>query len=294
MTKWTYEKVKQFYEEHGCTLLESEYKGLSEFHKFLCSCGNPTERQFRSFRNGSRHCKSCRYSKVSTSKQLTDTDIQDRVTALDLSFIRYTRETLSKTEVWVTYRCRKDHECTERLSTLTKRKICHTCSALTMNKDKRTPYADIYMELHSLGLTLLTPENEYTNSQQLINYICECGKPAKGYLRGIRDGIRCGCKRFTLDWEEETELKRLRKTPEYKHWRIQVLTRDELSCRKCGDKDSGLEAHHLHSFKQYPELRTDVDNGITFCTSCHTKFHIRYGYKTFTAADATQFITEVY
>lgn len=70
----------------------------------------------------------------------------------------------------------------------------------------------------------------------------------------------------------------IRNSEDYDIWRSLVFTRDGFSCRKCGnDKGGNLRAHHMDGFSDFPEKRMDVDNGITFCESCHVEFHRRYG-----------------
>lgn len=67
-----------------------------------------------------------------------------------------------------------------------------------------------------------------------------------------------------------------RRSVEYKHWRDAVYVRDGYTCRHCGDNRGGnLQAHHQKSFAGHPELRFDVDNGITLCKSCHEKVHLK-------------------
>ena len=69
----------------------------------------------------------------------------------------------------------------------------------------------------------------------------------------------------------------LRKTPEYIAWRKAVFGRDNFTCQCCGAKGVYIEAHHIKSFTYFPELRHDVDNGITYCLQCHIKHDVHRG-----------------
>lgn len=62
-------------------------------------------------------------------------------------------------------------------------------------------------------------------------------------------------------------------TPEYKQWRKLVLTRDNHTCRKCDIKGGNLNAHHIKPWKDFPELRYVLDNGLTLCSKCHKIEH---------------------
>lgn len=64
----------------------------------------------------------------------------------------------------------------------------------------------------------------------------------------------------------------------YKEWRLAVFARDKYTCQHCGVKNhKGLgrtvqiEADHIKSWTDYPELRYEVDNGRTLCKDCHSK-----------------------
>jgi 5-methylcytosine-specific restriction endonuclease McrA len=58
---------------------------------------------------------------------------------------------------------------------------------------------------------------------------------------------------------------------EYKEWRKQVFSRDEYTCALCGKKARKLAAHHIKKYSKFPELKIDVNNGITLCWPCHSK-----------------------
>jgi len=56
---------------------------------------------------------------------------------------------------------------------------------------------------------------------------------------------------------------------EYKVWRQTVFKRDYFRCVLCGTNGVKLEANHIRLWRDYPELRYDVDNGVTLCVPCH-------------------------
>jgi hypothetical protein len=72
-----------------------------------------------------------------------------------------------------------------------------------------------------------------------------------------------------------TEEMLIRNSPDYRQWRKEVYTRDNFTCQRCGSRGR-LESHHIKSFAEFPELRFDVDNGITYCLACHDYEHARH------------------
>jgi hypothetical protein len=96
-------------------------------------------------------------------------------------------------------------------------------------------------------------------------------KLTQGYQRGHRGMIG----RENPRWiEDRTKLikKQERNDSAYKEWRYQVFKRDRHKC-KINNKDCNLKvvAHHILSWKDYPELRYEVNNGITLCQYHHPR-----------------------
>ena len=69
------------------------------------------------------------------------------------------------------------------------------------------------------------------------------------------------------------EIYRHYKNVEYKIWRNKVFERDNFTCLNCGVNGVYLHPHHIKSYTYYPELRYEVDNGITLCVPCHHQLH---------------------
>ena len=70
---------------------------------------------------------------------------------------------------------------------------------------------------------------------------------------------------------------RERQSSEGKAWKLDVLQKCSFTCDKCNQVGGKLVAHHLNSFNSYPEQRTDINNGICLCESCHNDFHSEFG-----------------
>ena len=66
--------------------------------------------------------------------------------------------------------------------------------------------------------------------------------------------------------------------PGLRKWRRDVIKRDNYTCQRCfakGTKGNVLHAHHIEPYERNPELRVDVDNGITYCNADHKFEHTR-------------------
>jgi hypothetical protein len=61
---------------------------------------------------------------------------------------------------------------------------------------------------------------------------------------------------------------------EYRQWRATVFRRDKYTCQiKNEDCKGKLEAHHILPWRDYPELRYEINNGITLCIKHHPRKH---------------------
>lgn len=59
----------------------------------------------------------------------------------------------------------------------------------------------------------------------------------------------------------------------HKTWVNAVISRDGATCQHCGARNIELHAHHIKSYRDHPELRFELNNGITLCYRCHYALH---------------------
>ena len=58
-------------------------------------------------------------------------------------------------------------------------------------------------------------------------------------------------------------------------WKKEVKQRDKYTCQRCGKTltPRTTDAHHKMPVWFMPELKTNLDNGITLCKACHKQLH---------------------
>jgi hypothetical protein len=84
-----------------------------------------------------------------------------------------------------------------------------------------------------------------------------------------------------------------RKSIESTEWKRKIFTRDNYTCQKYMIKGGRICAHHICNFADCPELRFDIDNGITLSEKAHREFHKRYGNKNTNREQLEEFLGSV-
>ena len=78
-----------------------------------------------------------------------------------------------------------------------------------------------------------------------------------------------------------TEAIQIRNSLEYGDWITNVKKRDGYVCYICGEyigkNNANISIHHIKNFAKHPNLRMDINNGITLHRKCHKMFHLKYG-----------------
>lgn len=75
--------------------------------------------------------------------------------------------------------------------------------------------------------------------------------------------------------KDRTKVKKSEKKhldTEYKQWMLSVKKRDSWKCKIENQDCAGRsEAHHILPWREYPELRYKINNGITLCHAHHPR-----------------------
>jgi len=87
---------------------------------------------------------------------------------------------------------------------------------------------------------------------------------------------------------------KIKSSVRYKLWREIIFERDNWTCQICNKRGFLIHAHHINNFSDYPNLRFDLNNGITLCTNCHRKFHKYYGKRNNTKEQFNKFKNQKY
>ncbi len=67
----------------------------------------------------------------------------------------------------------------------------------------------------------------------------------------------------------------IRNDAKYSQWKKEVALKFDNICCVCLSQEK-IVFHHLFSYKYYPDLRTETDNGVCLCEICHNNFNDLY------------------
>lgn len=191
--------------------------------------------------------------------------------------------------------CEYGHISQKNLSHIKEGRGCKTCRGVNDRKD----FEVVKEKAKLLGFTILS--DLYVGVHSEMEVVCENGHHGKKTWNYIRRGRGCqecfflsqkgeGSHSYRPDKPEELRVKQ-RSITNYKSWRISVLERDKYTCRCCEEVGGKLIAHHIFSYKENPDLRVDISNGITLCEKDHLEFHKIYGRKNNTQEQLDEFIS---
>jgi len=170
---------------------------------------------------------------------------------------------------------------------------CGTPTEFNSNKNEYRVYLKGHYRIFKPYKDEKWLREQYVVEQRMIDDIAaECGVNTTSIKRYMnRFGIKARLQKESLRiggkskgknnpaWRGGTtpERQRLYKTPEWKELVLSVWTRDGFKCKRCGvgnvSRTNRLHAHHIGTWADYPELRTDMKNLVTLCQNCHLWVH---------------------
>lgn len=137
----------------------------------------------------------------------------------------------------------------------------------SMSKDAQLLYFRLGINAYDTGLVI--------NARSESKYLCGSLEPLQELINNkFLCEIEEGNFRI-IHWYENNgigETAKKRNNYTYRKWREAVIKRDGGRCMICGSEEN-LAVHHIKAFAEYPELRLDINNGITLCKKCHMKLH---------------------
>lgn len=279
--KYTIEEVKKVFEENKCELLETRYINANSLMRYRCACGNISKICFNHFKQGNR-CKKCGYKRIGDKLKLT----YDYVSSFfEKNNCKLLSNEYINNSTLMEYRCSCGNISETRFNDFKRGQRCNKCGIKRGAEKIKKSLESVKNYFEKYNYELL--ENKYKNSITLMIYKCPNGHIEKTTFGNFLKGKRCrqcwidynrGKNHFNYDPNiTDEERKTQRNYPEYYDWRDTVFKRDDYICQKCDERGGYLNAHHIEGYAENKGLRIDKNNGVTWCSSCHKKFHNKYG-----------------
>ena len=290
--QFSFKDVQQYFEDHDCKLLATEYINCMTPMEYECDCGNDECKiTFDRFKRGSR-CKKCADKKNGDKKRFKFEDVKQYFEDRDCEL--YETEYINN-QTPMRYRCKCGNtKCKITFASFKRGCRCIECSG----KEKHT-FEFVYNYFKDRNCLLL--ETEYKNANTKMRYECNCTNESEITFNHFKNGKRC--KKCAIErnsgknhpnynpnlTDEEREKGRI--CPGLGKWKKDVRERDNNTCQCCGKTEGKLCAHHIENYADNKELRIVVLNGILLCKNHHKKFHKEFGRRNNTREQLNEFLS---
>jgi hypothetical protein len=205
----TIERIRNAVEGQNAVLLSSRYvRGKSL--KIRCNCGEECFRSWDTIRKNCAQCDRCagihRPSQRDVEKVFADAGCRL------LSEYKNAHGSMR-------YVCSCGRKTTTSLHSFRNSPSCSSCGRDRAAEKQRLTYKDVKAAFAEQGLVLL--DEDYRNAYHRMNYICNCGRPAKINWMQFRSGKRCRTCGHTKNrrtgeqhykWNPDRDYVRLRKS----------------------------------------------------------------------------------
>lgn len=156
--------------------------------------------------------------------------------------------------------------------------ICRKC------KPKHTEESKLKMSMAKRGKPSANKGKTASLEARVKMSTAKLGKLAKnkGVKATLEQRIKLSCLNRGIDVSEfddfTTEINKAERnklTDSGLH--LECFQKSDFTCDKCNIRGGTLNAHHLNSWKHFPEQRFDIANLVTLCNKCHKSFHKQFG-----------------
>ncbi|WP_093051596.1 HNH endonuclease [Salipaludibacillus aurantiacus] len=271
------------FDKEGYQLL-SEVRNAKAELKFICNKGHDGKTNWNKFKNGTR-CKKCR---IENRCSLTRFNYQFVKEIFDSRGYQLLTESYRNVEQKLEFICPNNHKHFITFSSFYYNlSDCGKCRGMKTGNRDRHSYEYIQEKFKDRGYFILSPN--YLNSSQKLVYLCPEGHVGTIKYCHFKSGhgcFDCGVINRTGEksprWNPKREMAdrvKRRQYNEYTKFREDVFFRDDFTCLCCCQRGGELVVHHLDGYHWCDEKRTDPENGVTLCKSCHIDFHSANGSK---------------
>ena len=237
-TKWDIDKVRKYFEDHDCELLETKYINSKTLMRYECSCGNDDCKiRFEDFKRGQR-CIEC-----SGNKKLTLEYVKQYFEDNDCKLIE---KEYVNVDTLMEYECKcGNKECKITFSNFKQGRRCNECGIKRTAEKLKYTFKQVKEFFEKEECILKS--TVYINANTLLEYICVCERPSKITFSRFRQGQRCrkcaiernsgeNSGSWNPNLTDEDRKKHRDGDPRYYQWRKEVYKRDYYICQVSGKK----------------------------------------------------------